>query len=188
MPKKSNDQKARARELFETEGFSLVEIANRLEIKATTLRAWKAKDKKNGDEWNAPKQKKKRENVPQRSLDNLEPVQKGEQKALKHGLYSKYLNPQAAEIYNGLTDEEDELTWLREAIKIKLANYIGGQRLLDFSAHNDVKADSNAAHTIATMIKEYKILKSKIGNTNTDDGFIEALERSGLVVWDDEDL
>lgn len=199
MPKKANEQKAKARKLFEDDGLSLAEIAKQLDIKPNTVKSWKRRDgwikgatvkpqKKSEPKGckGAKVHKKGARKMNQASLDNLRPPTKpGEQIALKHGMYAKYLSPQAAEVYSNLEDDTDELAWLREAIKIKMANYVSGQQLLDQGNFKDVQAETQAARTISNMITEYKDLKAKVGSTEEDDDFIAALERSTALIWGD---
>ena len=195
MPKKANEQKAKARKLFENDGLSLAEIAKQLDLKPGTVRSWKKRDgwEKSATQRNGSKKQKSRKrgrNVAQASLDNLQKhpnFKPGEQAALKHGMYAKYLNPTAAEVYNSLdqTTEEDELIWLREAIKIKMANYVSGQKMLDPYDPKAVQAEAQAAKTLSNMIAEYKNLKARVGSAEEDDDFIAALERSTALIWGD---
>lgn len=193
MPKIISEyQKARAKELFEQEGWSLAEIAEELERPYSTVKTWRQKGKWiKGDKSKGTIKPTKHDRLKghnPKSDENLKPPFKpGNQAAVKHGLYSKYLAPGSAEVYDGLSDDEDELVWLREAIKIKFANYINGQKYIDFTSEKGVQAEARAAQTLSSMIKEYKILRSKIGSVEEDDGFIEALERSADMLWSEDE-
>lgn len=228
---RANEQKAKAIQLFE-EGFSMVEIAEKLEVRPGTVRSWKNRDKLNGTEWkkikvipkpekpksatqrpkenatqretqksatlNAtlqkePKKRKrgKRPNkvVSEKEKANLAPkFEKGNQKALKHGAYAKYLNPQAAAVYEEASEEE-RIELLNEAITIKFANIIVAQKRFKHNNPAHAKADTDAMVALSKMIKDYQTLK---GTTSTDtseeDGFIEALlNDSAADDWEGEE-
>lgn len=201
MPK-ANEQKAKAKMLFE-QGLSMVEIAEELNIKSSTIRSWKKRDSINGIEWIATQREKVQRNekktatqretlqrkkptpkrgkrpnkvVSEKEKANLAPpFEKGNQAALKHGAYAKYLSPAAAAIYEEVCDEE-RIDLLDEAISVKFANIISAQNKLKPTNPGHAKADSEAMRTLASMIKAFIELK---GTTKTDtseeDGFIEAL-------------
>lgn len=206
MPK-ANEQKAKAKKLFE-EGFSMVAIAEQLSLKASTIRSWKNRDKKNGTEWEQVKvatvkevatQREPKEDATQRATlqkekkkrkfgkrpnkvvsekekaNLLPPAKKGEQRALKHGAYAKYLNPQAAKIYEEASEEE-RLELLNEAITIKFANILVAQKKFKHNNPAHAKADTDAMVALSKMIKDYQTLKGSTSTNSTEeDGFIEAL-------------
>lgn len=196
MPRKANAQRAKARELYEQEGLSLAEIAKRLDVKQNTVKSWKRRD-----EWNAPlhlnapetkkekggakrgKDKKKRAMNPN-SLDNLVPASPDEQRALKHGMYSEKINPAARDVYESLS--EDYIEGVKESLRIKTANYIAGQRYLDFSDPTHWSADTRAAQAIGSLAVQLDTLLDKRNDDMEDDGLLTALREAGEV-WDEED-
>lgn len=198
MPRKANAQRAKARELYEQDGLSLAEIAQQLNIKDSTIRSWKAKDKKSGNEWSDLERSKtkKERGVPKRgkdkkkrsmnpnSLKNLDPIREHEQRALKHGLYAKQLHGAAKEIYESI--DEDYIKNLKDSLKIGFANYIGGQKYLDFSDPTHWSANSRALQALASVATQLDTMLDKRAEDVEDDGLIDALKNAGDV-WDDED-
>lgn len=196
MPRKANAQRAKARELYEQEGLSLAEIAQQLDAKLNTVKSWKRRDG-----WNAPlhlgasetktekkkkrgKDKKKRTMNPN-SLANLQPpFEKGEQRALKHGMYATKVNPAARDVYESLS--EDYIEGVKESLRIKIANYIGGQQYLDFSDPTHWSADTRAAQSIGSLAVQLDTLLDKRAEDVEDDGLIDAIKNAGDV-WEDEE-
>ena len=167
MAKKVNAQKVEARRLFEQDGFSLKEISEELGVKLNTLKTWKRRDswaKKESETRKGSKNKlrnkgskvSKRGSNPN-SRDNLKPTKQGEQRNLKHGLFSKYLNPQAKEIYEEIKDL-DNIDSLKETIQIKLANYTAAQQLQDYENPKLLDSDSKAFSSINSSISSYENL------------------------------
>lgn len=194
MPKANKKQKAKARELFEQEGWSLAKISKELDISVNTVKSWKRRDKWGTGATGAEKEKvakNKTRKVAPASIDNLLKNQaprfeEGNQAALKHGLYAKHLPPWINEILDSIDPEEDELEKLKSVIEVHYALYIGAISKVDIKK-GGLKVLNEAAAKLGTLISQYKTLKSKIGTTTEDDEFIEALERSIPMIWGEED-
>lgn len=192
MAKKVNAQRVEARRLFEEDGLSLKEIAEELGIKQNTLKTWKRRDgwvKNEPRNETEPKKDSKNKirnkdsEVSKRgsnpnSQKNLVPAKSGEQRSLKHGLFSKYLNPQAREIYEELADLNN-IDSLNQSIQIKLANYAAAQNTQEYDNPKLLDADSKALNAITTSISNYENL-SLINERRRQLELDNALKEKGL--------
>ncbi len=167
MAKKVNAQKVEARRLFEQDGFSLKDISEELGVKLNTLKTWKRRDNwiKNETETSRGSKKKTRSKGSKvskigsspNSLENLIPAESGNKRALKHGLYSKFLNPKTNEILE-IVQEQNKIENLSNNIDIHFANYIQAQSKLDPNDPVILNAEALSSRTLAGMVSDYENL------------------------------
>lgn len=193
MPKKANDQKAKARKLFEEKGLTLAAISKQLDIKDSTIRNWKARDKQKGDEWvkkqsvknetkNEKKGKRRKRNVSPKSLANLKPpIKPGEQRALKHGFYANHWNnPEYVKLFEELQDM-DQMEVLKIVGNQLAANIIMGQEKLDLKDPNSLNSLARAAAGYSGMVKNYFQMEDMYRRQDTEaeekmDALIEKID------------
>jgi uncharacterized protein YjcR len=129
MPKQRNEKSIEAEQLYQ-EGMKLVDIAEKLDIPPGTIRRWKSTYKW-GD--NTERSDKAKANVRKRGAQigntNSRGGPVGNSKAIKHGLFAKYLPPEVYEIAQELSDKQPiDILW--ENITLTYANLLHAQRIL----------------------------------------------------------
>ena len=129
MPKQRNEKSIEAEQLYQ-EGMKLVDIAEKLDIPPGTIRRWKSTYKW-GD--NTERSDKAKTNVRKRGAQigntNSRGGPVGNSKAIKHGLFAKYLPPEVYEIAQELSDKQPiDILW--ENITLTYANLLHAQRIL----------------------------------------------------------
>ena len=144
----------------ETNGtVSLIDIAEKLGVKESTVRTWKYKF-----DWDRSIGLKKKKRGGQKGNRNAVGNRGGNgakfenQHARKHGLYSKYL---PSDVYNIYKDIEDmsSIEILREQIYIKHANLLSIQKKIKSSKKGlpkFIEAESMAIKELRSMIKQYE--------------------------------
>ena len=144
----------------ETNGtVSLIDIAEKLGVKESTVKTWKYKF-----DWDRSIGLKKKKRGGQKGNRNAVGNRGGNgakfenQNARKHGLYSKYL---PADVYNIYKDIEDmsSIEILREQIYIKHANLLSIQKKIKSSKKGlpkFIEAESMAIKELRSMIKQYE--------------------------------
>ena len=167
------------------------EIANQLGISEKIVAAWKSKDQWEYDQSTTIKNdksttikqsttKKKRGGQP--GNQNAKGKNLGNQNAMKHGLYSKYVPPELIEIIKEMPQDPLDVVW--QGIELQYARVIHSQNIMhvlnkedktteltfkgdslgyevqqawDKEASN-MKAQSRAMGTLMSMIKDYDAL------------------------------
>lgn len=162
MPKARSPNRDKAFEIYKANNgnIDLIKIAEQLGIGAGTVRGWKAKDKWEEllegttpkKERNAPKKESKKErNAPKKrtgrkpgdgnkeifKLGVATQFKKGNQAALKHGLFSKYL-PQETQELMECVEQINPLDMIWENIKIQFAAIIRAQQIMHVTDKDEI--------------------------------------------------
>ncbi len=190
MPKAQSENRKKAKEIFdEHDGqISNREIASILGCSEKTVSGWKCKDKWLGNNQSTPKKSdwstpKKRGGQP--GNQNAKGKNLGNQNAMKHGLFAKYIPDDLKEIMEITPDDSLEVAWY--AIKLQFARVIHAQQIMHVLDKDDktteltfkgdalgyeiqqawdkeasnLKAQSRVMGTLMSMIKGYEELLHK---------------------------
>lgn len=197
MPKAQSENRKKAKEIFdEHDGqISNREIAGILGCSEKTVSGWKCKDKWLGNNRSTPKKSdwstpKKRGGQP--GNQNAKGKNLGNQNAMKHGLYSKYVPPELIEIIAEMPKDPLDVVW--QGIELQYARVIHSQNImhvldkedkteeitfkgdsLGFEIQqawdkeaNNMKAQSRAMGTLMSMIKDYDALLHRNWDTASE--------------------
>lgn len=144
----------------ETNGtVSLIDIADKLGVKESTVKTWKYKF-----DWDRSIGLKKKKRGGQKGNKNALGNKGGKgakfenQNARKHGLYSKYLPLDVYNIYKDI-DSMSSIEILREQIYIKHANLLSIQKKIKSTKKGlpkFIEAEAMAIKELRSMIKQYE--------------------------------
>ncbi|MDO4614617.1 MAG: phage terminase small subunit [Lachnospiraceae bacterium] len=128
-----NSKKARARKLYEEQGMSLKDIADKIGAPPSTVRGWKSRGN-----WVAPEIVERRTGQKPNIKTNTEKrgFQDGNSSAVLHGLRSKYLPPETLEIVDSL-ESASQLDILALQIKMAFASYVRAQKIMYVADKDD---------------------------------------------------
>lgn len=138
MPKAKNPKADKAEALFR-EGLKLIEIAEKLDVPAGTVRRWK-----NTYRWGGERSGKKKANVRKKrgapkGNKNGKGAPTGNKRTEKYGFFSKYLPEETKEIFDAV-DKANPLDLLWHQIQIAYVAIIRAQRIAYVKDQKDVTA------------------------------------------------
>lgn len=123
------DARQEARRLFEHDGLSPAEIADRLTVSVNTIKSWKLRDK-----WTAPASAP---DATLRARDNCwPPFQPRNQAAKTHGLFARYLPDETRDILQQL-EERSPIDVLWDQIQYAYAAILRAQQIMFVKDIND---------------------------------------------------
>lgn len=197
MPKAQSENRKKAKEIFdEHDGqISNREIAGILGCSEKSVSGWKSLDKWLGNNLSTKKKtelstKKKRGGQP--GNQNAKGKNLGNQNAMKHGLYSKYVPPELIEIIAEMPQDPLDVVW--QSIELQYARVIHSQNIMHVLSKEDkteevtfkgdslgleiqqawdkeasnMKAQSRAMGTLMSMIKDYDALLHRNWDTASE--------------------
>jgi phage terminase large subunit len=150
LPEKEGEvmtNREKARELYEDQGLTLVEIANILGVPPGTVRGWKCRER-----WNvAPLQRKNvAEEKPPRAVKKKKPqkpngrppFQPKNKDALKHGLFARYLPDETRDIVEQM-ESRSTADILFEQIQFAYAAILRAQNVMYVESREDTTKEEN---------------------------------------------
>ncbi len=197
MPRERSDKRARAKEIYDGHSGQITnrEIAGILGCSEKTVSGWKCKDRWSGNNGSTPNNNdrstpKKRGGQP--GNQNAKGKNHGNQNAMKHGLYSKYIPEELIEIIKEMPKNPLDVVW--QGIEIQYARVIHAQNIMHVLDKEDktteltfkgdslgyeiqqawdkeanaIKAQSRAMGTLMSMIKDYDVLLHRNWDTATE--------------------
>lgn len=197
MPRERSDKRARAKEIYDGRSGQITnrEIAGILGCSEKTVSGWKCKDRWSGNNGSTPNNNdrstpKKRGGQP--GNQNAKGKNYGNQNAMKHGLYSKYIPEELIEIIKEMPKNPLDVVW--QGIEIQYARVIHAQDIMHVLDKEDktteltfkgdslgyeiqqawdkeanaIKAQSRAMGTLMSMIKDYDVLLHRNWDTATE--------------------
>lgn len=139
------DNRTKAREMYESQGLKIKEISDKLGVKQSTIRSWKSRD--GWKDCNAATLKRNAnktvKSVARKPKSKIKGVPDENDNAVTHGLFVRYLPPETLDITTAI-EHSSSIDLLWEQIRLQYAAILRAQKIMYVKDINDLSKETSS--------------------------------------------